>query len=149
MINFYRRFIPRAAKILKTPTNALKGGQKKQVVWSAEMQVAFTEIKAALCACTLLTHRDQQKGLCLTSGSHVGAVLQQREKKSILYRPLQPFQRSWTALSHVTPHLTESCWRLGVHHFRRHLEGRKFHILRDHKPLSFALHKAADAWAAQ
>ena len=34
-------------------------------------------------------------------------------------------------------------------HFRFLLEGRRFHVLTDHKPLVFALHRAWDAWSAR
>ena len=34
-------------------------------------------------------------------------------------------------------------------HFRFLLEGRSFHVLTDHKPLVFALHRARDAWSAR
>ena len=35
------------------------------------------------------------------------------------------------------------------HHFRFLLEGRIFHVLMEHKPLVFALHRARDAWSAR
>ena len=31
-------------------------------------------------------------------------------------------------------------------HFRFLLEGKKFNVLTDHKPLVYALHRARDAW---
>ena len=37
---------------------------------------------------------------------------------------------------------------LGVRHFRHHLEGRKFYIETDHKPLTFALHRDSEPWSA-
>ena len=36
-----------------------------------------------------------------------------------------------------------------LHHFCFLLEGRSFHVLTDHKPLVFALHRARDAWSAR
>jgi hypothetical protein len=84
MINFYRRFIPGAAKILRPLTDALKGGQKKQVEWKPDMEAAFLEIKAALCSSTLLAHPDSKRSVHLAvdaSDSHVGAVLQQATEK--------------------------------------------------------------------
>jgi Reverse transcriptase (RNA-dependent DNA polymerase) len=41
MVNFYRRFIPGAAKILRPLTDALKGGQRKLVERMPEMQAVF------------------------------------------------------------------------------------------------------------
>ena len=36
-----------------------------------------------------------------------------------------------------------------LRHFRFLLEGRSFHVLTDHKPLVYALHRARDAWSAR
>jgi RNase H-like domain found in reverse transcriptase len=38
---------------------------------------------------------------------------------------------------------------LAVRHFRYSLEGRRFTLYTDHKPLTFALKKAADPWTAR
>ena len=36
-----------------------------------------------------------------------------------------------------------------IRHFRWALEGRRFYLLSDHKPLTFALHRQSDAWSAR
>ena len=36
-----------------------------------------------------------------------------------------------------------------LRHFRFLLERRKFHVLTDHKPLVYTLHRARDAWSAR
>ena len=38
---------------------------------------------------------------------------------------------------------------LAIRHFRWALEGRRFYVLTDHKPLTFALHRLSDAWSAR
>jgi len=38
---------------------------------------------------------------------------------------------------------------LAVPHFRWVLEGRQFHVLKDHKPITFPLHQQGDAWSAR
>ncbi len=37
----------------------------------------------------------------------------------------------------------------GIRHFRFMLEGRRFTLYTDHKPLTFALSKAAEPWTAR
>jgi hypothetical protein len=38
---------------------------------------------------------------------------------------------------------------LGLRHFRFQLEGRQFHILTDHKPLTQALHRISEPWTVR
>jgi len=49
-VNFYRRFLPAAAKLLKPLTDVLRGGHrpKEQVQWTEAMSAAITAAKAAL-----------------------------------------------------------------------------------------------------
>jgi RNase H-like domain found in reverse transcriptase len=116
------------------------------------MHAAFTDIKAALCTSTLLAHPDQRKSLCVAvdaSDCHVGAVLQQGEEKRM--QPLAFFSKKLDSTQQRYSTFDRellACYE-AVCHFRWLLEGRKFYILSDHKPLSFALHKAADAWSAR
>ncbi len=58
VINFYRRFIPAAAHILKPLTDQLKGGPKPaaSIPWMEAMQAAFAAAKAALASCVKLIH---------------------------------------------------------------------------------------------
>jgi hypothetical protein len=57
MINFYRRFIPRAAQMLLPLTNALCGSGTK-ILWTAEMDKSFAKAKEAICTATCLVHPD-------------------------------------------------------------------------------------------
>ncbi len=55
------------------------------------MQTAFRAAKAALCQASTLVHPDSAADLRLmvdASETHVGAVLQQRERGSPVWRPL-------------------------------------------------------------
>jgi cleavage and polyadenylation specificity factor subunit 1 len=45
MANFYRRFIPAAALVLRPLTDAVKGRKSKQLAWGDEMVAAFKEVK--------------------------------------------------------------------------------------------------------
>ena len=83
------------------------------------------------------------------SESHVGALLQQKWEGPL--RPLAFFsvkldnaQRKYSAFDRELLAVY-----LGIRHFRWLLEGRVFHVLTDHKPLTFALHRITDAWSAR
>ncbi len=83
LINFYRRFIPGAASILKPLTDALRGSKASQeaVSWSPAMEASFQAAKRALSGATWLGHPDPEALLALhvdASASHVGAPACQR-----------------------------------------------------------------------
>ncbi len=79
MLNFYRRFLPGIARVLKPLTDATSG--KGKLLWTSEMQTAFDHAKALLASATPLHHPHPQAILSLAtdaSDTHVGAVLQQK-----------------------------------------------------------------------
>ena len=55
MLNFYRRFLPNIAALLRLLTDAL-AGTPKQLVWTPLMTSAFEEAKRRLARATLLMH---------------------------------------------------------------------------------------------
>jgi hypothetical protein len=82
LVNFYHRFVPRAAQFLRPLTDVLGGGQKGStpVTWSASMRSAFHTAKAAVAEATFLAHPSLDSNLSLVvdaSATHVGAALQQ------------------------------------------------------------------------
>jgi cleavage and polyadenylation specificity factor subunit 1 len=153
MVNFYRRFFPSAAAVLRPLMEATRGGQKADLVWDDSMRAAFDASKRALCAATELAHPLPGAQLSLAvdaSSTHVGAVLQQQEP-GVGTRPLGFFsvkldgaQQKYSAFDRELL----VCY-LAVRHFRWMLEGRSFYIITDHKPLTFALHRSSDAWSAR
>jgi hypothetical protein len=56
MVNFYTRFFKSAAAVLHPLTEALRGGQKGDFIWTEEMQSAFARSKLALCQAAELAH---------------------------------------------------------------------------------------------
>ncbi len=50
MVNFYRRFLPNCAQVLKPLTDLLKGGGAKILQWTATAQKAFQRAKCLLAA---------------------------------------------------------------------------------------------------
>jgi hypothetical protein len=93
LVNFYRRFLPSAAKILKPLTDLLKGNPKR-LEWSEAAATSFSAAKEALIAAVPLSHPRPGATLALAvdaSDTHVGAALQQLENRS--WTPLAFFSR--------------------------------------------------------
>jgi hypothetical protein len=90
-VNFYRRFLPAAARTLKLLTDLLVGGPKgtEPVSLAEPQRAAFLAAKNALAAATCLAHPSQGFQLSLmvdACADHIGGALQQRR------RPADPWQ---------------------------------------------------------
>ena len=93
MANFYRRFIPAAARMMLPLFEALTA-KSKTLVWYEVMMKAIQDTKKALAEATLLTHPRHDAPTSLTadaSDQAVGAVLQQFVKGS--WEPLAFFSK--------------------------------------------------------
>ena len=153
MLNFYRKFIPKAAQLLCPLTDVLKGGPPgaTKLIWSVVMTTAFVAAKAALANTCRLSHPVPTAELslvCDASATHVGAVLQQRKSASCSWEPLGFFSRKLDR-----PQLVYSAYDrelfaafAAVRHFRYQLEGRHFVLWTDHKPLLSSLVKVSESW---
>jgi hypothetical protein len=132
-VNFYRRFVAGAARILKPLTDALRGGPppSSSVSWDNAMERAFLAAKAALAAATQLAHPCPSSQLSLAvdaSVDHVGAIFQQRALLSSSWRPLgffsqklDPAQVKYSAFDRELFACVAA-----IRHFRYMLEGRTF-----------------------
>ena len=154
-VNFYRRFIKGAASILKPLTDATKGkeGKAAKLKWSQEMAASFEKAQEALAGSALLAHPEEEAEISVAvdaSDHHVGAVLQQLVSGRG-WQPLAFFsQKLSAAQSRYSAFDRELLAAVsGIRHFRCQLEGRQFHLLTDHKPLTFALKRLSDPWTAQ
>ncbi|OBQ33901.1 MAG: hypothetical protein AN484_26985, partial [Aphanizomenon flos-aquae WA102] len=141
MVNFYRRFIPRAAQVLRPLTDLLKGGGKT-VEWSAAAENAFLLSKKAVSAAVPLHHPDPSAELSLAtdaSDSHIGGVLHQ--KVNNLWQPLGFFSKklSATECRYSTFDRELLAAYLSIRHFLHMLQGRSFQLWTDHKPLLAAM----------
>jgi cleavage and polyadenylation specificity factor subunit 1 len=153
MVNFYHRFVPAAASLMKPLFAALAGKSKDHnvLVWTPEMAEAFDKTKAALANATMLVHPRPDAAFSLTvdaSDVAVGAVLEQRvqekpwEPIAFFSRQLRPPEQKYSAFDRELLAL-----HLAVRHFRHFLEGRHFVAFTDHKPLTFAFAKTSDPWS--
>jgi cleavage and polyadenylation specificity factor subunit 1 len=153
LVNFYRRFIP-AAAVLRPLTDCLRSGRAgaEKLQWSEPMLQAVSKAKAAVAS--TLAHPTIGAELSLAvdaSADHVGAALQQRSSAAAAWQPLgffskklDPAQAKYTAFDRE---LYASY--AGIRHFRCMLEGRRFTIYTDHKPLTYALFRTSDPWTAR
>ena len=153
MINFYHRFVPHVAEIL-VPMHAALAGRKRlaSLVWTPEMENAFTASKNALADATLLIHPVEDTPTSLTVDASIvaiGGVLEQRTNG--VWRPLGFFSRKLQT-PRETKYSTFDRELLAAHfairHFRYFLEGRHFTLYTDQDSLVPALRKTADSWTS-
>lgn len=150
MLNFYRRFLPNAAKIQAPLLCFLKGNKKNDktnIQWNDESREAFLNCKESLIKTTLLSYPSSLKQLALmvdASDVAIGAVLQQ--KSDNVWQPLGFFSRKLTEtqLKYSTYDRELLAAYSAVKHFKHQLEGRLFTLFTDHKPLTFAFLQSND-----
>lgn len=151
MVNFYHRFIPKAAEIL-APLNALhaENRQKKKtaiIKWNPTAETAFSAAKQALAEATMLYYPKPGAETCITvdaSNVAVGGVLQNRLNDD--WKPIAFFSRKLTATERKYSTFGRELLAayLSVRHFRHMIEGTKFHIKTDHKPLIGAMERTTE-----
>ena len=156
MVNFYRRFLPAIAKTLRPLTDSLRGGPKgyTSLEWTPQCAEAFLGAKRALLNATCLAHPTLGAQLSLAvdaSATHVGAVLQQRERDSSTCRPLGFFSKKLEAAQQKYSAFDRELFAVyaAIRHFRHLLEGREFVVLTDYKPLTHAISRVSDPWTAR
>ena len=144
LINFYRRFIENAAKVLSPLERVLspKIGSRKAIRWDNEMENAFLSVKAKLADVAALAYPVKGAETFITvdaSDTAVGGVLNQVIDGQA--RPLGFFSRSLskTQQNYSTYDRELLAVYLTVKHFRYFLESREFHVFSDHRPLTSAL----------
>lgn len=143
MLNFYRKFIPDAAKI-QAPlhmllTDKIKGSHPVNIAGDA--LYAFEECKNSLCRATLLAHPDADAKMAIVtdaSDTAIGAALQQCknntwEPLAFFSRKLSPSQVKYSPYDRELLAIYE-----GIQHFRHMLEARHFTVYTDHKPICYA-----------
>jgi cleavage and polyadenylation specificity factor subunit 1 len=118
------------------------------------MEEAFRAAKAALVEATTLAHPSPSAELGLmvdASSTHVGAALQQRRSRTAAWEPLGFFSRKLNAAQTKYSAFDRELWAAfsGIRFFRYMLEGRRFAVYTDHKPLTSALQRVSEPWTAR
>ena len=168
MVNFYKRFIPKAAQIMAPLHAATAGAQtkaavRKEVKWSPERDAAFRDTKSALVRATRLLHFTPGAPLALTTDASdfaVGGVVEQFVQGS--WRPLgfysskfKPTQWEKKRPLQLEDHQRSATDRellaayRAIQHFRYLLEGREFTLFTDHAPLVGMMTKSTDTRSGQ
>ena len=145
MVNFYHRFIPNAAHIMR-PIYDVMAGKPVTLEWSNDLEEAFATAKEALAQATML-----DKPIALTvdaSGAAIGAVLEQNLGS---WKPVAFFSHKLRAAEQKHSAFDRELLAayLAIRHFRYFLEGRSFVLFTDHKPLTFAISKTSDPWSSR
>ncbi|KAL7723540.1 hypothetical protein ACLKA6_000128, partial [Drosophila palustris] len=144
MINFYRRFLPKAITHQAPLVQLIPGNKKNDsspIAWTEETIKHFEECKHSLATATLLVHPSADAFLSLSTDASdiaVGAVLHQVVNKE--FQPMGVFsvKLTDTQRKYSTYDRELLAIYLSIKHFRYMLEGRAFDVRTDHKPLVFA-----------
>ncbi|GFT83505.1 retrovirus-related Pol polyprotein from transposon 17.6, partial [Nephila pilipes] len=148
--NFYRRFIPHAARTQAVLNSYLKGVKKNDrtlILWTEESAAAFEKCKKDLTEATVLYHPSADASFAIVvdaSDTAVGAALHQQTSKgwqplAFFSKTLSPAQRSYSAYDREL--LTAY---MAIKYFRHMVEGRSFTLFTDHKPLVYAFKQKED-----
>ena len=113
MINFYRKFLPNGAALLKPLYEAVKGTHKKtQLNWTSDMQTAFNAAKCSLSASATLAHPLPNSTIALTTDASdigIGACLEQHIERG--WQPISFFSKKLKKSEyHGTAPLIGSYW---------------------------------------
>ena len=166
MLNFYRKFLPNIANTLRPlhdfltlsfETHGLKPNTKTKkplAEWSNEASEAFEKSKNILASATLLNFPVDSWQLSLTcdaSNTAYGSVLEQYNPIRKCTEPLSFYSKKFSKAEEEYSTFDRELTAIfnSVRHFRHYLEGRKFVIWTDHKPILFSLHKRADPWSTR
>ncbi|GFU82120.1 retrovirus-related Pol polyprotein from transposon 297 [Trichonephila clavipes] len=145
LLNFYRRFLPKAAEQQYLLSKFLKGSKTKKdskpLNWSSEAITACQRCKQALADAALLAHPSPSAPLALhvdASDYAIGGALHQVVDSEL--QPLAFYSRKLTSSEKSYSAYDRELLAIysAVRHFRYMLEARDFTVFTDHKPLTYA-----------
>ncbi|XP_057692513.1 uncharacterized protein K02A2.6-like [Corythoichthys intestinalis] len=141
LLNYYGRFIPNLASLLKPLHELLCKDVKWK--WTTECNKAFRNAKTALISSEVLTHFNPSYPIqlaCDASPYGVGAVISHvfpnGDERPIAFasRTLNKAESNYAQLEREALSII-----FGVRKFHQYLYGRKFTLLTDHRPLTTIL----------
>ena len=138
MVNFYAKFIPNRAQLLKPLTKLTQKGANVEQDWGSEQDQSLTEIKRIMNSKPVLKLANLDQEFIIqsdASGYAIGATLMQKENgvnRPVMYasRQLLPREQKYTTGE-------KECLAVvfAVDKFQRYLKGKEFVIESDHRPL--------------
>lgn len=137
-VNFYRKFIPGATKLLYPLYALLKKSSKFE--WNDECQKAFEKVKEILVSGPVLRIYDPERESFLftdASKKGIGAILKQKYDSALLpvgyfSRKLLPYQMNYSITELECLAVVES-----IEYFHHYLYDRKFVVVTDHAALKW------------
>ncbi|GFV63941.1 retrovirus-related Pol polyprotein from transposon 17.6 [Trichonephila clavipes] len=145
VLNFYRRFLPKAAEQHYLLSEFLKGSKGKKdskpLNWSSEAIIAFQRCTQALADAALLAHSSPSALFALhvdASDYAIGGALHQVVDSEL--QPLAFFSRKLTSSEKSYSAYDRELLAIysAIRHFRYVLDARDFTVFTDHKPLTYA-----------
>ena len=142
MINYYNRFIPNCSDLLQPLYSMLKPSKKGQSIkltWTQEAEKAFLNSKNILINGTTLSFPVSEAETSIsTDASNIGtgAVLQQFIDSA--WKPIAFFSQKFNNAESKYSTFDRELLAIykAIKRFRYFIEGRKFHVYTDHKPLT-------------
>ena len=139
VINFFRPFIPKAAKLLAPLFDLQKKGRKFN--WTSECEIAFTQAKRILTQAPVLAHPNYDEPFILFTDacdSAVGAYLAQKQPDNTL-KPTGFFSKRLVGAPTRYSTIERELYAvlLAARHFRYYLIGRETQVFSDHKPITY------------
>ena len=136
-INFYRKFIPNAVRILEPFHYLLR--KNVPFRWTRDCQDSFDKVIGLLSSSPLLAIFDRAKPIFIytdASGVGIGAVLKQEQSDGSRH-PVAYFSRRLSAAQSKRKaiYIESLAIREAIRFWRYWLIGRRFTVITDHKPL--------------
>lgn len=136
LLNFYRKFIPRAATILEPLNRLLKADTKW--IWNKEQQDAFETSKKVLLNSAALVHFDPKRPIIVSADSSsygIGAVLSHDIEG--IERPCHFVSRTLSETERRYSQTEKEALAIvyAMKQFHEYLWGQKFKMITDHKPI--------------
>lgn len=153
MLNFYRRFLPKAAITQAPLQDYLKNSKKndnRKITWNDCSCAAFEKCKSDLANAVTLNFQEPDQQLYLMTDASdlaIGAAL--HTAKGTVFKPIAFFSRKLSPAEQKYSAYDKELLAIysSVRHFRHNLEGQTFIIFTDHRPLTFAFSKKSESWS--